>query len=199
MNTKRDRETHRSVCTCVNSVRSVSLDLKTCLATRQTAHGPLSQLAYAWRMSLVPLGFDDTRAHALMTAQQRELRKLYNDTDERTEPFDPASLAGGVLLGWEEGGELLAIGGLKPLDRQSAEIKRMYTRPEARGRRLGRAVLDGLIAWGREQHLAQLVLETGDLQAEATSLYQSAGFERIPNFGYYVGIENSLCFALALE
>ena len=153
-------------------------------------------------MPLVTLDFADARAHTLMTAQQRELRKLYHDTDERTEPFDPASLAGGVLLGWEEGGELQAIGGLKPLENaeeKSAEIKRMYTRPEARGRKLGRAVLTGLLEWARAHGFKHLVLETGDLQAEAIGLYESVGFERIPNFGYYVGIDNSWCYGLALS
>lgn len=153
---------------------------------------------------LLTLTLDDARAHRLMAEQQRELRQLYQDTDERTEPFDPAALAGGVLLGWEEGSELLAIGGLKPLadaDSQvrSAEIKRMYTQPGARGRRLGRAVLDGLIAWAREHGLEEVVLETGDLQAVAIGLYESAGFGRIPNFGYYVGIENSWCYGLDLK
>ncbi|WP_237724806.1 GNAT family N-acetyltransferase [Deinococcus alpinitundrae] len=153
---------------------------------------------------LTTLSFGDARAHHLMAEQQRELRRLYQDTDERTEPFDPATLAGGVLLGWEEGGELLAIGGLKPLDHlgtqiSRAEIKRMYTQPGARGRKLGRAVLDGLIVWAREHGLGEVVLETGDLQAAAIGLYESAGFKRIPNFGYYVGIENSWCYGLELN
>ena len=149
-------------------------------------------------MPLQTLAITDARAHHLMREQQLELRRLYNDTDERTEAFDPASLAGGVLLGYEEDSELLAIGGLKPLGDGSAEVKRMYTLPSARGRRLGRAVLEGLIEWGRAHGLTRLVLETGDQQAEALGLYQSSGFIRIPNFGYYVGIDNSLCFELKL-
>ncbi|AZI41636.1 GNAT family N-acetyltransferase [Deinococcus psychrotolerans] len=151
-------------------------------------------------MPLLTLSIDDTRAHALMLQQQRELRVLYDDTDERTEPFDPAALAGGVLLGYEENGELLAIGGLKPLGDdflfKTAEIKRMYTLPSARGRQLGRAVLNGLLGWARESGLSRLVLETGDLQKEALGLYESAGFTRIANFGYYAGMENSLCYGL---
>lgn len=142
----------------------------------------------------------DARAVALMNAQQRELRATYQDTDERTEPFDPAILEGEgcVLLVWEEEGELLACGAIKRLDAHSAEIKRMYTRPEARGRGLGRAILLELIARGRELGYARLVLETGDQQPEAIQLYESAGFTRIPNFGYYVGVENSLCYEFAL-
>lgn len=150
--------------------------------------------------SLTGLAPTDTRAAALMTAQQRELRALYGDTDERTEPFSPTMLAGegSVLLGVEEGGQLLACGALKRWDAGTAEVKRMYTVPQARGRGLGEQVLLGLIERGRSLGYARLVLETGDLQGAAIRLYEKHGFTRIPNFGYYEGTEGSLCYALKL-
>ncbi|MEF2278218.1 GNAT family N-acetyltransferase [Deinococcus sp. YIM 134068] len=143
----------------------------------------------------------DQRVIDLMNAQQRELRAIYQDTDERTEPFDPAILSGEgcVLLAVEEDGALLSCGALKRIEPDAAEVKRMYTVPEARGRGLGRQILAALIERGREQGYARLVLETGDLQAEAIHLYESAGFGRIPNYGYYVGMENSLCYELPLR
>lgn len=143
----------------------------------------------------------DPRVTALMNAQQRELRALYQDTDERTEPFDPAILSGEgcVLLAVQEGDELLACGAIKRLDTTAAEVKRMYTVPQARGRGFGRLILQGLIERGRAQGYERLVLETGDLQAEAIALYEHSGFTRIPNFGYYVGMENSLCYELPLK
>lgn len=144
---------------------------------------------------------DDPRVASLMQAQQRELRALYNDTDERTEPFDPATLAGegSALVVVEEEGALLACGALKRIGPDAAEVKRMYTVPGARGRGLGRQILGALIERGRALGYARLVLETGDLQAEALALYESAGFTRIPNYGYYVGMDNSLCYGLTLE
>ncbi|EYB66549.1 putative acyltransferase [Deinococcus phoenicis] len=150
---------------------------------------------------LIALPPTERRVIALMDAQQRELRALYNDTEARTEPFDPAILSGegGVLLAVEEGPALLACGALKRLDPGTAEIKRMYTVPQARGRGLGGQVLRGLTEWGRAQGYARLVLGTGDQQAAALALYEGAGFTRIPNYGYYVGVENSLCYALALK
>ncbi|WP_216317622.1 GNAT family N-acetyltransferase [Deinococcus aestuarii] len=149
---------------------------------------------------LLDLPPTDPRVVNLMNAQQRELRAMYNDTDERTEPFDPATLSGegSVLLAVEENGTLLACGALKRIEPDAAEVKRMYTVPEARGRGLGRQILAALIERGRALGYARLVLETGDLQAEAIHLYESAGFTRIPNYGYYVGIGNSLCYELPL-
>lgn len=143
----------------------------------------------------------DGRVIDLMNAQQRELRALYQDTDERTEPFDPAILSGDgcVLLAVEEGERLLSCGAIKRLDANEAEVKRMYTVPEARGRGLGRQILNELIERGKAAGYTRLVLETGDLQAAAIKLYEDTGFTRIPNYGYYVGMGNSVCYALNLH
>ena len=40
-----------------------------------------------------------------------------------------------------------------------------------------------------------MVLETGALQPEAIALYESSGYRRIPNFGFYSHAEHSQCFA----
>lgn len=150
--------------------------------------------------TLLELDPNDPRAATLMNAQQRELRELYQDTDERTEPFDPGTLAGesSVLLGLEEEGELLACGALKRLDAHDAEVKRMYTVPAVRGRGLGRQILNGLVERGQALGYTRLLLETGDQQHAAIQLYKGAGFALIPNYGYYVGMDNSLCYALEL-
>ena len=142
----------------------------------------------------------DSRVLALMDAQQRELRALYADTTEVTEAFDPASLsgAGGVLVAAERDGVLVGCGALKRWDAGTAEVKRMYVTPDARGSGAARALLDALIARGGALGYARLVLETGDRQHAAMALYARAGFRRIPNFGVYAGVENSLCFELPL-
>lgn len=142
----------------------------------------------------------DPRVLALMDAQQAELRRLYADITEVTEAFDPASLAGTgcALVAAERGGMLIGCGALNRWDAASAEVKRMYVTPDARGSGAARALLDALIARGRAHGYAWLVLETGDRQHAAIALYVRAGFRRIPNFGVYVGVENSLCFELPL-
>lgn len=66
-----------------------------------------------------------------------------------------------------------------------AEVKRMYVRPEHRGRRIGDAILSHLEQQARLRGAARLVLETGDAQHAAIRLYERAGFARCGAFGDY--------------
>lgn len=80
-----------------------------------------------------------------------------------------------------------------------AEVKRMYVRPAARGRGVGRAVLARLEEEARARGVSRLVLETGDVQHDAIRLYERSGFTRCPAFGQYAAmppdsIERSIFF-----
>ena len=75
------------------------------------------------------------------------------------------------------------------------EIKRMYTAPAARRRGVSRALLARLETEAVRLGYRRLQLETGDRQPEAISLYESAGYRRIPTYGQYEGDELSVCFA----
>jgi putative acetyltransferase len=47
--------------------------------------------------------------------------------------------------------------------------------------------------WARELHFTACVLETGKKQPEAIALYQKMGYVITPNYGQYIGVENSVC------
>lgn len=66
-----------------------------------------------------------------------------------------------------------------------AEVKRMFVRPNRRGRGVARALLARVEDAARERGFATLRLETGDRQSEALALYEFAGFVRRPTFGAY--------------
>lgn len=85
-------------------------------------------------------------------------------------------------------GELLGVGALKRLDATHAEIKSMHTAAEARGRGVGRALLDHLLALARERGLVRVSLETGTQPgfAPARALYVSAGFAECGPFADYL-------------
>ena len=67
----------------------------------------------------------------------------------------------------------------------TAEIKRMFVDPEARGLKIGKLLMDALIERGRELSLSAIRLETGIHQPEAIGLYRRYGFVEIEPFGAY--------------
>jgi GNAT superfamily N-acetyltransferase len=82
----------------------------------------------------------------------------------------------GRLLVARLGGEAVGVGALKPVDADTAEIKRMYVTPAARGRGIGRVLLQLLLEEAREEGFRLARLETANFMTEAHALYRSLGF-----------------------
>jgi putative acetyltransferase len=98
-------------------------------------------------------------------------------------------------------GELLAVGALKQLDSAQAELKSMHTALKARGRGIGRAMVDHLLAVARQRGLGQVSLETGNMAefAPARSLYSKAGFVLCGPFGDYEANDTSTFMTMDLS
>lgn len=97
-------------------------------------------------------------------------------------------------------GALLGVGGLKELDAHHGEIKTMHTAVEARGRGVGRALLNALLTEARRRGYTRVSLETGTGEPfrPAQRLYEAAGFRPGPSFGGYDNTAYNLCMTLAL-
>ena len=87
----------------------------------------------------------------------------------------------------------VGCGAFKMYSADAIEIKRMFVRPDHRGKRIGVLILAELEAWARELGYARSLLETGHRQAAAVRLYQNCGYEVIPNYDQYAGVESSVC------
>lgn len=98
----------------------------------------------------------------------------------------------GVVVAYRDG-ESVGCGAFKKYDENSVEIKRMYVLPDRRGLRIAGEILTELETWSTELGFSEYVLETGFKQPEAIALYTRSGYEVIPNYGQYVGVENSVC------
>jgi putative acetyltransferase len=94
--------------------------------------------------------------------------------------------------------EPVGCGAFKEYAPDSVEIKRMFVQPAHRQRGVARAVLAALETWAAELGYANCVLETGKRQPEAIALYQRSGYELTPNYGQYIGIDNSVCLRKTL-
>lgn len=102
-----------------------------------------------------------------------------------------------VVIAYESA-KAVGCGAIKEQAPGIMEVKRMYVLPENRNGGIATLVLTGLEQWANELGYNKCVLETGKRQPEAIALYKKNGYEIIPNYGQYIGIDNSVCFEKAL-
>lgn len=99
-----------------------------------------------------------------------------------------------------DGDQLLGCVALKQLDARHGELKSMRTDAAARGRGLGRLLLQHVVAEARARGYSRLSLETGteEFFRPARALYRSHGFVETGPFGEYTLDPNSVYLTLEL-
>lgn len=97
-----------------------------------------------------------------------------------------------------ENSNAVGCGAIKEHAPDVMEIKRMYVLPENRKNGIATQILKALEHWAHELGYPKCVLETGKRQPEAIELYRKNGYQIIPNYGQYIGIDNSVCFSKQL-
>jgi len=155
-------------------------------------------LHHVSEIEIRPARFDEPAVQKLVTEALAELSRRYggsgDDTPVSRTDFDPPA---GSFFVAVAGGDLVACAGWRRHD-DDAELKRMYTAPAARGRGVARRMLATVEESARAAGCKRVILETGDLQPEAIALYESNGYRRIADFGYYRDEEGVLSYALTL-
>jgi GNAT superfamily N-acetyltransferase len=145
-----------------------------------------------------PARFDDPEVQKLVADALADLAARYggngDDTPVAASDFEPP---GGEFLVAVAGGELVGSAAWRSHG-EDAELKRMYTAPHVRGRGVGRRLLTAAEESARARGRRRMILETGDRQPEAVALYESRGYELIPNFGYYRDEPGVLSFGRVL-
>ena len=169
----------------------------------RSPHADLPPDAQA-ELRLVRVGYGDPDALRLVADVQAEYVERYGSPDDS--PLDPLMFeppVGSFYVGYL-GDDAVATGAWRSSDvralgvERTAEIKRMYVAPRARGRGLARRVLVHLEECAAAAGYEALVLETGMKQPEAIALYESSGYVQVPGFGYYRDSPLSRCFAKVL-
>lgn len=93
-------------------------------------------------------------------------------------------------------GEAVGCGAVRPLAAGIGEVKRMFAKYSRQG--IGEAVLQHLETEARRAGYTELWLETRVANTEACHFYLKNGYQRRPNYGPYVGRDNSACFGKLL-
>lgn len=94
-----------------------------------------------------------------------------------------AAPTGGLLLCRDTDTGLYAgCVGVRRIDHESAELKRMYLRDDFRGRGIGKSLLDRSLALAATLGYQRVRLDTLKHMTPAISLYRQAGFYEIPPY-----------------
>jgi ribosomal protein S18 acetylase RimI-like enzyme len=104
----------------------------------------------------------------------------------------------GALLLAKAGSAVAGCVGLRKFRDDISEMKRLYVRPDFRGRHLGRRMAEEIAQRARELGYRTLVLDTLGTMEAAQRLYASMGFT--PATSYYVNpLPNVKYFSLNLQ
>lgn len=104
---------------------------------------------------------------------------------------------GGRLLLALEGDAAAGCVGVRALDPERAEMKRLYVRPAWRGLGLGRELAEAAIGAARELGFSRLLLDSLPAMGAAIALYRAIGFREIAPY-LPRPTPGALCFELRL-
>lgn len=117
----------------------------------------------------------------------QDLGDIESSYDGRGGRFDVLVTEDGVIAGCV---------GLYPLREGVVELRKMYLRPECRGKGAGRRLLDHALASARELGFKRVELETNSKLVEAVRMYERYGFQ--PVEGCHVAARCDATYALDL-
>ncbi len=149
---------------------------------------------------IVEGGLDDARVVSLL--QTHWIQARAQTAAGSAHALDLDGLRDPQLRFWSlwDVGAVLAVGALKQLSSDHAEVKSMHTDAAARGRGVGGEMLRHIIGTARDSGFRRLSLETGswDYFAPARAFYRKHGFVDCPPFVGYVDDPNSVFMTLVL-
>lgn len=148
---------------------------------------------------------DDTRI-TLESPDQPQILALIEELDAYQRPLYPAESHHGIdLVALSRSNVLFAVArastgeaigcGAVVLEPEYGELKRMFTKPVARGRGVATMLLTFLESQARQRGCSRFALETGYLQPQAIALYERFGYKRCGPFGKYVEDPTSIFMA----
>jgi putative acetyltransferase len=143
-------------------------------------------------MKLKRTNSDDPDFRRLVVDLDKYLGEVDGDLHSYYAQFNGIAEIPNVVVAYDDG-QPVGCGAFKRYDDIAVEIKRMYVAPDQRGKKIGVQILNELESWAAELGFGATILETGQRQIAAIKLYQNSGYEIIPNYDQYAGVENSIC------
>ena len=129
----------------------------------------------------------------LVEALDKELAIRNGNANDFFVQYNKVDFINHVILAYTDD-IAIGCGAIKAYDKITIEIKRMYVSQEVRGHGIAQKILTALEAWAHDLGFKRCILETGDDMLPAVTLYKKCGYKKIPNYGQYVDVTDSVCF-----
>ncbi len=132
------------------------------------------------RFAVVPTSHPDARR--LLAQFYAEIRARFGFDLSRQAAIEDMDPPGGRFIVAYEGDRPVACGGFRTWEPGVCEVKRMFVAPEVRRQGVGRDLLAFLEQTAREAGFRRSVLDTLDSHVDATRLYDTTGYARVPAY-----------------
>lgn len=132
------------------------------------------------RFAVVPTSHPDARQ--MLARYYAEIRKRFGfDVSRQAEVEDMDPPGGRFVVAYEDE-RPVACGGFRTWEPGVCEVKRMFVALEARRRGTARELLAFLEQTARAAGFRRSVLDTLDSHVDATRLYDTTGYARVPAY-----------------
>lgn len=109
------------------------------------------------------------------------------------------SRGGAFFVAVEPGGEIVGTAALMRTGAATAELRKLFLRPHARGRGVGRLLLDAVLDAARARGLRRVTLTTRERYGAAMRLYERCGFRYVGGANQWRAGDAGLTYALDLD
>ena len=129
--------------------------------------------------------FEDGKNLFLQYAKSLDINLSFQDFSSELKMIDKQynKPKGSLLLAYKNN---IAVGcvGIRELDKDTAELKRMYVQPEYRKYKIGMKLLELAIQISKDLNYKSIRLDTLPTMTKAQDLYRSFGFYEIPSYRF---------------
>ncbi len=122
------------------------------------------------------------------------LNELVGGEENRAEyiPYNQLEDIHNVILAYDHNTPI-GCSAFKKYNNKCAEVKRVFLKPEYRGREISKKLMAQLVSVAKAKGYRYLILESGAPLVAAMALYKKIGYVTIPNYGPYTDMSDSIC------
>lgn len=144
-------------------------------------------------MKIIEKNPSDPDSIRLMDELSKELEFITGDSGRNSfNPEDVCVTRSLFVVAYDDNGEAVGCGGIRYINKDIAEVKRMFAKIKTMG--VGSEILSYLELQAEKMGYSVIWLETRLINEQAVNFYKKRGYHQIQNYGKYNGNSKAICF-----